>query len=183
MATAADRCLLRFAPQIRPTRPSVGARTTAMFEQLRTAARAERLELTRCADAGSIEKGTGRRRYPGRECSVPGQPVELVVEIAPGESPTHEIYLQLGELAGYCFDAAGQADELDFRRDRLRWRLLPLLAQRGPDGSGQCLVSPARADRTSVRTHTRDVRERTRASREPHPSVGRTACLRPLKQR
>ncbi|HLT39816.1 MAG TPA: hypothetical protein VK034_26220 [Enhygromyxa sp.] len=181
MATAADRCLLRFVPQIRPKRPSVGARTTAMFEQLRTEALAEGIELIRFAYAGSIEKGTGLRRYRDRECSIPGQAVDLVVEIAPGESPTHEIYLQLEELAGYCFDAAGQADELDFRRDRLRWRLLPILAQRGPDGYGQWLVSPGRADRTSVRTHTRDVRERTRASIEQHPSVGFNDCVRLLK--
>lgn len=178
MATVADRCLLRLVPEIRPKRPAIGARTVAMFEQLRAEAG---IELVGFAYAGSIEKGTGLRRYRDRECSIPGQAVDLVVELAPGERPDHELHQRLALVAERCFVAAGQADELDFRRDGLRWRLLPILAQRGAEGYTQRLLAPGRAVRTSVRAHTLDVRERTRASIERCPTVGFNDCVRLLK--
>jgi hypothetical protein len=181
MPTAADRCLLRLVAQIRPKRPNLGARTTAMFEQLRVNARSEGIELVGFAYAGSIEKGTGLRRYRDRERSIPGQAVDLVLELAPGEPPTHAIHLQLASIAERCFTAAGQADELDFRLDRLQWRLLPILAQRGPEGYVQRLLEPDGARVTSVRAHTLDVRARTRASIEQAPSVGFNDCVRLLK--
>jgi hypothetical protein len=181
MATAADRCLLRLVMQIRPKRPALGARTTGMFELLRAEARAEGLELLRFIYAGSIEKGTGVRRYRDRECSIPGQAVDLVIELAPGEPLDSSTYVRLASVAERCFAAAGQADELDFRRDRLSWRLLPIFAQRGPDGFVQRLVEPSRTRVTCVRTHTQDVRDRTRASVEQLPSVGFNDCVRLLK--
>jgi hypothetical protein len=182
MATAADRCLLRLVGELRPKRPAaLGARTTAMFEQLRAEARAEEIELLRFIYGGSIEKGTGLRRYRDRECSIPGQAVDLVIEVAPGEPITHELHVRLASIAERCFIAAGQADELDFRRDRLRWRLLPIFAQRGPEGFVQRLVLPDRTRLTSVRVHARDVRQRTRKSVEQYPSIGFNDCVRLLK--
>lgn len=180
MATAADRCLLRFVAAIRPKRPALGPRTTAMFERLRAEASMEGLELLRFAYAGSMEKGTGLRRYRDRECSIPGQAVDLVVELAPGEPPTHATYVQLAAIAERCFVAAGQADPLDFRRARLQWRLLPILAQRGPAGYVQRLLQPEGARVTSVRAHILDVRARTRASAE-RSQVGFNDCVRLLK--
>jgi hypothetical protein len=181
MATAADRCLLRLVTWIRPKRPAHGARTLAMFEQLRAEALAVGIELIRFAYAGSLEKGTGLRRYRDRECSIPGQAVDLVVELAPGEPPNRELHLQLQAVGERCFATVGQADDLDFRRDRLCWRLLPILAQRGPEGYLQWLLGPERATRTLVSAHTRDVRQRTRASIERVPNVGFNDCVRLLK--
>lgn len=180
MATAADRCLLRFVAEIRPKRPALGPRTTAMFERLRAEASVEGLELLRFAYAGSMEKGTGLRRYRDRECSIPGQAVDLVLELAPGEPPTHATYVQLATVAERCFMAAGQADPLDFRRARLSWRVLPILAQRGPAGYVQRLLQPEGARVTSVRAHILDVRARTRASLE-RSQVGFNDCVRLLK--
>lgn len=181
MATVADRCLLRLVAQIRPKRPALGARTVAMFEQLRVEARAEGIELVGFVYAGSIEKGTGLRRYRDRERSIPGQAVDLVVELAPGELPNYDMYVRLASVADRCFAAAGQAEDLDFRRDRLQWRLLPIVAQRGPNGYVQRLLQPNGARVTSVRTHIQDVRARTRAAAEQCASVGFNDCVRLLK--
>lgn len=181
MATAADRCLLRLVAQIRPKRPDLGPRTVAMFERLRAEAQVEGLDLIRFGYAGSIEKGTGLRRYRDRECSIPGQAVDLVVEIAPGELPDLATHRRLGAVAERCFAAAGQADERDFRRDRLRWRLLPIVAQRGSQGYVQWLLTDGRTVRTSVSAHTREVRARTRASIAGVPGVGFNDCVRLLK--
>jgi hypothetical protein len=179
MATA-DRCLLRFIAHNRPKRPAL-ARTSAMFEQLRAEALAEGIELLRFAYAGSIEKGTGLRRYRDRECSIPGQAVDLVVELTPGQLPSYATHVRLAAVAERCFAAAGQADALDFRRDRLSWRLLPILAQRGESGYVQWRLTPERALQTLVSAHTREVRERTRASIEQVANVGFNDCVRLLK--
>ena len=181
MATAADRCLLRLLARIRPKRPALGPRTIAMFEQLRAEARAEGIELLRYVLAGSMEKGTGLRRYRDRERSIPGQAVDLVVELAPGEPPTYATHLQLASIAERCFAGAGQADDLDFRADRLQWRLLPIVAQRGADGYVQRLLLPSGARVTSVRRHNDDVRMRTRVSIEQCATVGFNDCVRLLK--
>lgn len=177
----ADRCLQRFVATIRPRRPKHGARTLAMFAELREAARVEGLELLRLVYAGSLEAGTGLRRYQDRECSIPGQALDLVVELGPGPPPSYATFLRLEPLAARCFARAGVAGDADFRRDRLRWRLLPIFAQRGPQGFVQHLLVPGRAFQTSVRVHAQAVRDRTRASVAQVPSVAFNDCVRLLK--
>jgi hypothetical protein len=184
VVSVADLALRRLVELIRPCRPQLGARTTVMFEELRAAARAEGIELLRFTYAGSMVHGTGLRHHRDRECSVPGQAADLVVELGPNEVPDYATYLRLAALAERCFAAAGAAAEHDFRRARLCWRLLPILAQRGDqpgEGIPQYWVEPNRRIQTSVGAHSRDVRARTRASTEQVPSVAFNDCVRLLK--
>jgi hypothetical protein len=175
--SASHRWLTAFVDWIKPeetTEETICTQAEEIRKRIGAKALQDGLVVRSIPWSGSFAKKTGLRRHMRGNHEVEGQDVDLSFVISPQTSEGEDIESLLDRFERYaqesypntCRNPTKSSIRLDFKRTKLSYDLVPMLAVDDDDEAQVLLRADGERRRTSVQRHIDFVRSRTAKSNE-----------------
>jgi Second Messenger Oligonucleotide or Dinucleotide Synthetase domain len=180
--SASHRWLTSFVDWIRPdsaTEETIRTQADEIRRRIVGKARSDGLVVRSTPWSGSFAKRTGLRRHMRGDHEVEGQDVDLPFVVSPETADGETIDSLLDRFERYARESYPDTSRnptkssirLDFKRTKLSYDLVPMLAVDGNDEAQTLLRSDGARRRTSVQKHIQFVRTRTAKSNDQEGRV------------